>query len=78
MPARKGPVELAGEICNYKDATHGCKMYARYCVGSIGSDGKIYVIGAACGAHFGFYVRKAWRELNSAALIQEIPGMWRG
>jgi hypothetical protein len=69
---RRGTATLAGRMCSYNGNSHMCTLYARYAVSSAGVEPK-----PACGQHLSVLVRDVWRKFGLAAVVQEIPGMWR-
>lgn len=85
MTARRSDSSHAGRMCVFANPTHVCVFYARYVVmASVPnlpvklelSDSNDKGI-RACGAHLPYAIRHVWNTTNSAAIVQEIPGMWR-
>lgn len=75
---KRGPSQLAGNKCGHKNqaTSKQCPLYARYVVSSP-TDNKLMVLYDTCGMHLPIYVKKCWDEFGTAAVVQEIPGMWR-
>lgn len=74
---RRAPAVHAGRLCQYKRPKTGiCPYYARYEV-SYDANGQINTAAIACGAHLSEAIRDTWKEHKSAAVVREIPGMWR-
>lgn len=85
MISRRGPGQMAGKLCQRtergKDKTGAklCTKYARYAV--VWQDDaarKMVILDGVCGAHLADAVRECWQKQHVAAIVQEIPGMWRG
>lgn len=73
---RRGTAVNAGRKCPYKRNSHSCPQYARYEVCRIQGD-TLDSVNIACGTHVAGVMREVWREFNTAAIVREIPGMWR-
>lgn len=73
---RRSPASLAGTFCTYKTEAHACVYYARYAVVRQDNIGKTEIVGGSCGAHLPHLIRQTWRQFKTAAIVQEIPGMW--
>lgn len=73
--AKKGDPKFAGEHCPKKRVNGTkCNQFARYQVSDVME--KVPSL-AVCGAHLGEAVRVMWTETGQAAVVQEVPGMWR-
>lgn len=85
MMTRRGPADLAGRKCAHKNEGRGtnspktdvCKLYARYAVSFRTDDNVLHVFAGTCGQHLSDEIRSVWDTYKTAAVIQEIPGMWR-
>lgn len=73
MAQRKSTPVLAGVMCLFKDNSHMCTQYARY---AISADPDKETPKGYCGNHMTIAVRAVWKS-GHAAVVQEIPGMWR-
>lgn len=86
MTARRSDPSHAGRMCVFANPTHVCMSYGRYVVIpsapnlpvklGTGSDSTENGV-RTCGAHLPYAIRHVWKTSNSAAIVQEIPGMWR-
>lgn len=81
---RRGSAVNAGRKCPFKTGTHACTQYARYeithvpnVMTSVDTQIALERDTIACGGHLGMAIRDTWRDHKAAAVIQEIPGMWR-
>lgn len=73
--SKRGSADHAGTKCRkLRVDEKPCGQYARYQVSD--SMGKVQEL-AVCGAHLGEAIRAVWLESDQAAVIQEVPGMWR-
>jgi hypothetical protein len=70
-----GNPEFAGKTCQRAVTRSGsvCGSFARYEVINPNTR-EAYI---ACGAHLAEYVRLTWVRAQAAAVVKEIPGMWR-
>ena len=75
--SRRGNPDFAGRICQ----SHGsrmnkakpCHAFARYEVVTPLS-GEAFL---SCGAHMAEFIRAVWLLHETAAVVREVPGMWR-
>lgn len=81
--SRSNPI-LAGRVCAYKTATHVCTFWARYAVSyevrGNGLDAPVGVLESPegyCATHIPAAIRDIWTTHKKAAVVQEVPGMWR-
>jgi len=75
--SRRGNPEFAGQECGHEgpSRTRGarCTAFARYEV--IAPESQEAHL--SCGAHLAEFIRGVWLMTGNAAIVKEVPGMWR-